>query len=107
MPDRLAHSRVVRFQETGAPAVLRIEEEPTRVPAADEVLIRVEAIGLNRAEAVRFIARGMAEGQLNPLISKSFSLDEIVAAHRYLESNQQIGKIVVTTGSESHGRMMS
>lgn len=57
-------------------------------------------------QAVRFIARGVAEGLLNPLISKSFSLDEIVVAHRYLESNQQIGKIVVTTGSESHGRMM-
>jgi NADPH:quinone reductase-like Zn-dependent oxidoreductase len=53
-------------------------------------------------EAVRFITRGVAEGLLNPLIAKSFSLDEIVEAHRYLESNQQIGKIVVTTGSESH-----
>jgi NADPH:quinone reductase-like Zn-dependent oxidoreductase len=58
-------------------------------------------------EAIRFITRAVAEGLLNPLIATSFSLDEIVAAHRYLESNQQIGKILVTTGSESHGRMMS
>jgi NADPH:quinone reductase-like Zn-dependent oxidoreductase len=51
-------------------------------------------------EAVRFIARGVAEGLLNPVIANSFSLDEIVAAHQYLESNRQIGKILVTTGRE-------
>ena len=30
------------------------------------------------------------------MIAKTFPLDQIVDAHRYLESNQQIGKIVVT-----------
>jgi NADPH:quinone reductase-like Zn-dependent oxidoreductase len=30
------------------------------------------------------------------VIAKTFPLSEIVAAHRYLESNAQIGKIVVT-----------
>ena len=34
--------------------------------------------------------------RLKPVIAKTFALDEIVEAHRYLESNQQIGKIVVT-----------
>jgi NADPH:quinone reductase len=29
------------------------------------------------------------------IIAKTFPLEEIVAAHRYLESNQQIGKVVV------------
>jgi NADPH:quinone reductase-like Zn-dependent oxidoreductase len=51
-------------------------------------------------EAVRFIAEGLADGRLKPVIAKTFGLDEIVEAHRYLESNQQIGKILVTTGSE-------
>jgi len=36
------------------------------------------------------------DGRLKPIIAKTFSLDQIVEAHRYLESNQQIGKIVVT-----------
>jgi NADPH:quinone reductase-like Zn-dependent oxidoreductase len=49
--------------------------------------------------AVAFIAQGLAEGKLNPVISKQFRLDQIVEAHRYLESNQQIGKILVTTGA--------
>jgi NADPH:quinone reductase-like Zn-dependent oxidoreductase len=42
------------------------------------------------------ILQGLASGQLKPVISKTFTLDQIVDAHRYLESNQQIGKIVVT-----------
>ena len=42
------------------------------------------------------ILKGLAEGHLKPIIAKTFPLDQIVEAHRYLESNQQIGKIVVT-----------
>ena len=42
------------------------------------------------------ILNGLAEGHLKPIIAKTFPLDQIVEAHRYLESNQQIGKIVVT-----------
>jgi NADPH:quinone reductase-like Zn-dependent oxidoreductase len=43
-----------------------------------------------------FILAGVADGAFRPVIAKSFPLDEIVAAHRYLESNEQFGKIVVT-----------
>ncbi|MGC1459628.1 MAG: zinc-dependent alcohol dehydrogenase family protein [Steroidobacteraceae bacterium] len=42
------------------------------------------------------IQAGLASGHLKPVIAKTFTLDEIAAAHAYLESNQQIGKIVVT-----------
>jgi NADPH:quinone reductase-like Zn-dependent oxidoreductase len=42
------------------------------------------------------ILRGLAEGHLRPVVAKTFPLDQIVEAHRYLESNQQVGKIVVT-----------
>jgi NADPH:quinone reductase-like Zn-dependent oxidoreductase len=42
------------------------------------------------------ILYGLAEGHLKPVIAKTFPLGEIVEAHRYLESNQQLGKIVVT-----------
>jgi NADPH:quinone reductase-like Zn-dependent oxidoreductase len=53
-------------------------------------------------EAIRFITQGLADGGLNPVIAKTFRLDEIVEAHRYLESNQQIGKILVTTDGDQH-----
>jgi NADPH:quinone reductase-like Zn-dependent oxidoreductase len=44
----------------------------------------------------KFVIDGLASGQLKPLIARTFPLEEIVESHRYLESNQQIGKIVVT-----------
>ncbi|MCQ8279450.1 zinc-dependent alcohol dehydrogenase family protein [Acetobacteraceae bacterium KSS8] len=44
--------RIVRFHETGAPDVLRLEDLPAREPGQDEVRITVHAIGLNRAEAM-------------------------------------------------------
>ncbi len=49
---------------------------------------------LRRAEI--FITQGVSTGQLKPIIAKTFTFDHIVDAHRYLESNQQVGKIVVT-----------
>jgi len=45
----------------------------------------------------RFVIDGLTAGNLNPVIARSFPLRDIVEAHRYLESNQQVGKIVVTT----------
>lgn len=44
------------------------------------------------------ILHGLAQGHLEPVIARTFPFEEIVEAHRYLESNQQIGKIVVTVG---------
>lgn len=46
--------------------------------------------------ARRFILDGLASGALKPVIARTFALDEIAEAHRYLESNEQFGKIVVT-----------
>jgi NADPH:quinone reductase-like Zn-dependent oxidoreductase len=49
------------------------------------------------AQAVAFIGDGIAAGRLKPVIARTFPLDAIVEAHQYLESNQQIGKIIVVT----------
>lgn len=46
--------------------------------------------------AKRFVVEGLASGALKPLIAKTFKLDEIVDAYRFMESNAQVGKIVVT-----------
>jgi len=48
------------------------------------------------ARAKDLILRGLAQGHLRPVVCKTFSLSQIAEAHRYLESNQQLGKIVVT-----------
>ncbi|MEW1780880.1 zinc-dependent alcohol dehydrogenase family protein [Arthrobacter sp. NPDC080086] len=46
--------------------------------------------------AKAFILDGLASGALRPVIARTFAFDEIVDAHRFLESNTQFGKIVVT-----------
>ena len=45
---------------------------------------------------VQYVLDGLASGALAPKIAKTFTLDQIVEAHRYLEGNEQIGKILVT-----------
>jgi NADPH:quinone reductase-like Zn-dependent oxidoreductase len=51
------------------------------------------------ARAQNLVLRGLAEGHLKPVIAKTFPFAQIADAHRYLESNQQLGKIVVTVSS--------
>ena len=48
------------------------------------------------AKAKEFIVDGLKTKKLKPIIAQTFPLDQIVEAHRYLESNQQVGKIVVS-----------
>jgi NADPH:quinone reductase len=45
-------SKVVKFYEFGSPEVLKVEEETLRQPQAGEVRIKVQALGLNRAEVM-------------------------------------------------------
>jgi len=46
--------------------------------------------------AKTFVLDGVRSGSLRPVIAKTFPFDQIVEAHRFLESNEQLGKIVVT-----------
>jgi NADPH:quinone reductase-like Zn-dependent oxidoreductase len=48
---------------------------------------------LERAKA--FITKGLSSGQLKPVIARTFTLEQIQEATRFLESNAQIGKVVV------------
>jgi NADPH:quinone reductase-like Zn-dependent oxidoreductase len=47
-------------------------------------------------KAKQYIYDGLDSGKLVPIIDRSFPLEQIVDAHRYMESNQQNGKIIVT-----------
>jgi len=44
-------AKTVRFHSIGGPENLKLEEMPLRTPGAGEVKLRVQAVGLNRAEA--------------------------------------------------------
>src|SRR6516225_8551041 len=86
-----------------------LSPEPTTVPALELLARSIVLRGFWLAEITldptrdptrlergkRFVTDGLADGSLKPIIAKTFRLEEIVEAHRYLESNQQIGKVVV------------
>ena len=47
-------------------------------------------------KAKQYVFDHLANRDFKPIICRTFPLAEIVEAHRYMESNAQIGKIVVT-----------
>lgn len=49
-----------------------------------------------KAKAERYVFDQLEAGNFKPRIDRVFPFAQIVEAHRYMESNQQIGKIVVT-----------
>jgi NADPH:quinone reductase-like Zn-dependent oxidoreductase len=49
-----------------------------------------------RAKAQQYVFDHIEAGHFKPRIDRVFPFAQIVEAHRYMESNQQIGKIVVT-----------
>ena len=60
-------------------------------------LFEITGDSARMARAKQFVYDGLAAGKLKPIVARTFSLEDIVEAHRFMESNQQIGKIVVLT----------
>ena len=51
------------------------------------------------ARGKQYVYDGLRSGALKPIIDRTFPLEAIADAHRYMESNQQKGKIVVTVNN--------
>jgi NADPH:quinone reductase-like Zn-dependent oxidoreductase len=83
-----------------------LSPEPTPVPVLEVlansltirgyILTEVTTDPARMEQGKRFVNEGLADGSLKPIIARTFPFEQIVESHRYLESNQQIGKIVVT-----------
>jgi NADPH:quinone reductase-like Zn-dependent oxidoreductase len=57
----------------------------------------VSSASMARLDALKsYILPGLASGAFKPRIAKTFPFERIFDAHRYLESNEQFGKVVVT-----------
>jgi NADPH:quinone reductase-like Zn-dependent oxidoreductase len=56
-----------------------------------EIVTRPEILRAGK----QLICNGLEAGTLKPIIDSTFGLEDIVAAHRHMESNRQKGKIVV------------
>ena len=54
-----------------------------------------EKIALNQ-QFVRHVLPLLADGRIRPVVDKVFPLEEVAEAHRYMESNANFGKIVLT-----------
>jgi NADPH:quinone reductase-like Zn-dependent oxidoreductase len=58
-------------------------------------LFEISADPEKLARGKQLVYDGLDTGALHPVIARTFPLDDIAEAHRYMESNQQVGKIVV------------
>lgn len=67
---------------------------PITVHGFNVDLITADPDRMHRARA--FIEAGLRTGTLKPAIDRTFDLADIAQAHRHLESNTQVGKIVIT-----------
>ena len=84
-----------------------LSQQPTPFPVFSSVLkgLKVQGytlfeITLNRERlklATDYLLDKFESGVFKPRIDRIFDLSQIVEAHRYMEANEQIGKIVVTT----------
>jgi NADPH:quinone reductase-like Zn-dependent oxidoreductase len=83
-----------------------LDERETTLPVLEMIakMVSVKAHNIwltsgdpaRRNAAVEFVRKGLESGALKPVIDRTFSFDEIAEVHRYLETNGQFGKIVVT-----------
>jgi NADPH2:quinone reductase len=56
--------KAIRFNQFGGPEVLHLEDLPDRRPGLGEVLLKVDAVGLNRAESMYYHGSYMVQATL-------------------------------------------
>jgi len=94
--------KAIEFSGAGGPEVLRAVDRPRPTPGPGEVLVAVEAAGVNRPEkriAEALLARVwplLASRRIVVPLQRVLPLDEAAEPHRMLDENLQMGKIVLT-----------
>jgi NADPH:quinone reductase-like Zn-dependent oxidoreductase len=61
-------------------------------------VMRTRSLSDKRMMTARFIERWLPlflSGAIHPVIDKVFNFTDVVAAHEYIESNQNVGKVVL------------
>jgi NADPH:quinone reductase-like Zn-dependent oxidoreductase len=79
--------------ETAIPVLMMIAKMPT-IKGYNIWLTSGNEI--RRKAAVDFVLKGLESGALTPTIDRIFEFDDVQGVHRYLETNGQFGKIVMT-----------
>ena len=83
-----------------------LDTRPTVVPPFDIFARDLTVRGLALTALTRddtkltalkqYVSEGLADGVFHPTIARTFAFDQISDAHRFMESGEQVGKIVVT-----------
>ena len=83
-----------------------LSPEPTPYPLMEALgkSLRIQGSGMMDVrsksevleEAKRYVMERLEDGRFHPKIAKSFPLEQAVEAYRYLQSNEQVGKVVIT-----------
>ncbi|MEO6732228.1 MAG: alcohol dehydrogenase catalytic domain-containing protein [Ferruginibacter sp.] len=91
--------KAIRFHKTGGPEVLIYEDVPMPEPEEGEVLIRVEAAGVNFADITRRRGGYYPEQTAPPYTLGAEVVGTISAlaaeAHRLVEGRKSTGKVVL------------
>ena len=82
--------RAVVYDRYGDPDVLRIEDIERPVPKEDEVLVRIHATN------VLLLKELIEAGRYRAVIDRSYPLEDVVEATRYVETMQKTGNVVLT-----------
>lgn len=81
----------------GMAAASLAKERGLRVLATTRDAAKADTTSAERSTAaLQEIVDGVAAGRYPPNVERVFRLDEIVAAHRFMEENRGTGKLVVT-----------
>ena len=101
-------AKLLEASAPGARVILygALSEEPTPLPLLSVIgkhpvitgamIMTTSSDPAKLKVATDFVTNGLMSGALKPVIAKVFAFEQIVEAHRYLEANQQFGKVVVS-----------
>jgi NADPH:quinone reductase-like Zn-dependent oxidoreductase len=80
-----------------AATAIPVLEMIAKMPTVKGYSIRsISGTEASRKASVDYVLKGLETGALKPIIDRTFKFDDMVEAHRHLESGGQFGKIVVT-----------
>jgi NADPH:quinone reductase-like Zn-dependent oxidoreductase len=97
--------KAIRFNQLGGPEVLLMEDLPERQPGPGEVLLKVEAVGLNRAESMYYHGvylekvtppSGLGYEAVGKVIAVGSEVDSTLVGKTKKYRQNRIGPIIAT-----------